>query len=72
MRIKVNIPRLDTFLRIGLLLLLLKTLLSYSTLVPYTNQMDNILSLLGAGCLVVSILKRGFTIKVLSVYASIV
>lgn len=62
---KLKIPLPNTLFRLGLLLMMVKTLISISLIVPYSGAADDILSVLAALCLTGSILQKRFAPKTL-------
>lgn len=66
-----KIPLPNSWFRVGLLLMAVKTLSSVSVLVPYSDTADNILSLLAAGCFAVSLLQKSYCVKRLILFAAL-
>ena len=68
----MKIKKSNLFLYSGTLLLVIKTVLSVSKIVPYSDIMDNTLAVLGALCMILSIIIQQYSGKVLLIYAMFV
>lgn len=71
MRIEVNLHTLRRPLYMGLLLLILKSSISYSAIIPYGDLADNILSVFGLALLTIEILSKRYSSKRLMAYVVI-
>lgn len=60
---RILIPLPNSAFRLGLLLMMVKTVTAFSGIVPYSDLADDILSLLGAGCLGIALLKKPYSPK---------
>lgn len=69
MKIRVNLHMFRRPLYWGLLLLFLKSSVSYSAVVPYSDLADNIISMSGLALLVAEILMKHYSWRRLGVYA---
>ena len=69
---RMKIKKSNLFLYSGTLLLVIKTVLSVSKIVPYSDIMDNTLAVLGALCMILSIIIQQYSGKVLLIYAMFV
>ena len=66
---KVKLKRLTKPVYAGMFLLIIKTVFFYSTVVPYTQLIDNILQFSAVACFLYSILRQGYSKKTLFIYA---
>ncbi len=64
--------KLNLFLYLGTLLLVIKTVFSVSKIVPYSDFTDTVLAALGACCMILSIIMQKYSLKVLLIYAMLI
>ncbi len=69
---KIKLIRPQGFLYFGLLLMLVKVILSVSEVLPYSEGVDRILSVLAASILLIEILKKRYSVKRLVIYILII
>lgn len=62
----------NLFLYSGTLFLVIKTVLSTSKIIPYSEFMDTILATLGALCMILSIIMQRYRVKVLFIYTMLI
>lgn len=70
MKLKMPIP--NTLFRLGLLTMIVKVLLSFSSIIDISDSLDMILSVVASGFLVGSILQKYYPMKTLLLFAVIV
>lgn len=66
-----KIGKLQTILQIGILIMCFKTVLRQSAIIPYTDMVDNILTVVAVICLCTAILRKKYTLKMLIFYCMI-
>ncbi len=71
MKVK-KLIKVNSFLYMGMLLLIIKTFLSYSSIFVISSFVDNVLSILGALFLCVAILQKRYNAKILCIYFGVV
>lgn len=64
--------KLNLFLYLGTLVLVIKTVFAVSKIVPYSDYTDTVLAALGAFCIILSIIMQKYSRKVLFVYAMLI
>ena len=69
MQKKIRIPLANTVFKLGLLLLVVKTIASSSRFFPYNDILDDGISVVASLLLMFSILTKKFSLRVLIVYA---
>lgn len=67
----VKIHKIQTILQIGIFIMCFKTAFSQSAILPYSDQMDNILTIIAVSCLLCSVLCEKYTMKRLLLYGVI-
>lgn len=67
----LKIPKIQNIFHFGILIMCLKTSFIQSQIIPYTNTIDNIFTILSVMCLAVSIIKERYSIKTLFLYGAI-
>lgn len=65
----MKIKKSNLFLYSGTIFLVIKTMLSASKIVPYSDSSDTVLASLGALCMIVSIIMQQYRAKVMVIYA---
>lgn len=68
---KLVLPLPNSLFRIGLLLTMFKTLTSVSGIVPWCDWADDLLSVLAAGCFCISLLRKNYTLKRMTLYGAV-
>jgi hypothetical protein len=68
----MKIKESNLFLYSGTLFLVIKTVLSASKIIPYSEFIDTILATLGALCMVLSIIMQRYRVKVLFIYTMLI
>lgn len=68
MQRRIRVPLANTPFKVGLLLLILKTMVSLSGVVPYNDTADTFISVMATVFLGISILMKRFPAKVLCIY----
>lgn len=61
----------QNILQIGIFVMCLKTAFRQSAIIPYTSEMDNVLTIVAVVCLCEAILHKKYTIKMLTLYCAI-
>lgn len=67
----LKIKKNYTILQIGILIMCFKTAFRHSAIIPYTDFVDNILTLIAVLCLCTAILRKRYTVKILCLYGCI-
>lgn len=68
----MQLKKSNLFLYFGSLLLMLKTIISASKMIPYNDTLDTLLSILAILCMAMCIILQDYKIKVLLIYLCIV
>lgn len=71
MELKLKIYKIDIKIKLAVAMLVLKTFLSFTTLAPYSDMLDNALAFFSAGLFVLVILEKRYARKTLLIYAII-
>lgn len=69
---KIKLIKPQSLLYFGLLLMLIKVMFSFSDVLPYSDEIDKILSVLSAGILSIEIFKKRYSIKRLTIYIAVI
>lgn len=67
----IKLPKVNTLLYWGIFLMIIKVSFSSSRILPYSDMMDNVLSIVSATLLSLFIISEKYSIKILLVYACI-
>lgn len=68
----MKIKKSNLFLYSGTFFLVIKTVLSASKIIPYSDFMDTVLAAAGALCMILSIIMQQYKVKVLLIYAMLI
>ena len=68
----IGIPKIDSAFKIGIILLVIKTMTASSLIIGYNETVDTMLSVVAALSFVISILQKRFPPKILMIYLLIV
>ena len=68
---RLTLPKPETYTQYGIIILIIKVFLSYTTFGKMIPYLDTVLSLVAVVYLGLSILSKGYTIRTLFIYATI-